>query len=881
MAQTIISRTISQLFGGVSQQPPQLRSDSQCEVMDNCWPDPAVGLSKRPPSKLIKKLNTSTDANRAIHFINRDNTERYTVIADGSTLKVYDLADGTEKAVTIADGSAYLASAAPKDDFKFLTVADTTFVVNRGIVPAMDSTLSGIGESTRWVKVKILSLPSEYVDCTAAKFVVKVNGVSYTSTVLTSIANLLANIVSTINTALTGSGYSVTGDGVDTMTITGPDGVNFDVDAYAVDSNSVCRTSVNYSRVKVTSGGSLNGNVGFVYIKAAVARQKYVIDLDGTEYTFTVATDSSNALTTSVATGLAALIPGATYTVDVLGSALRIARNDGGTFSFKAYDSYGDTGLIYFTDSVPSQADLPPNFWADYVISVRGDASADSPRLYVTFKVDRWEETMAPGLKTTFAPSTMPHKLVRQSDGTFVFGKIDWSVRAVGDDESNQIPSFIGVAINEVFFYRERFGFLCGENVVMSKTSDYYNFWRTSVAAVTNDDPIDITVADPRVAQLYHALPFQESLLLFSDTAQFQLSGDDVLSPQTVRLDATTKFNTDVAVRPVAAGRTVFFPVARGEWTSVREYFLMPDATQSDAVDITAHVPSYVPGNLRTLAASSLIDAVFVLSEDEPSNLYFNKFLWNGDQKVQSAWGRLVFPTEETILGIEVIDTRLYIVFTRSGGTFLSYIDFQPHLTEVGMAFQVYLDCTNMLTGVYDAGTGKTTWSCPHAYTGTIAVVLGTAFGSLAGLRVNTSPAGSNSVEAVGDFSAGPCFTGLPYTMTYRFSELYVKDSDKAAVTNGRLMLRNMRVEFDDTAYFRGEVTPYLRDKATYTFNGAYLGGASAILGQVFLSSDEFKFPVISENRGCQIDLVNDSHLPSTFQTVSWDALFAPRSRRV
>jgi hypothetical protein len=58
---SLISRSIAQMFGGVSQQPAQLRADSQCELQDNCWPDVAVGLTKRPPSVHIDKLSADAD----------------------------------------------------------------------------------------------------------------------------------------------------------------------------------------------------------------------------------------------------------------------------------------------------------------------------------------------------------------------------------------------------------------------------------------------------------------------------------------------------------------------------------------------------------------------------------------------------------------------------------------------------------------------------------------------------------------------------------------------------------------------------------------------------------------------------------------------------
>lgn len=52
----LINRTISNLFGGVSQQPAGIRLDNQCEEMINAYPSITDGLVKRPPSEFISAL---------------------------------------------------------------------------------------------------------------------------------------------------------------------------------------------------------------------------------------------------------------------------------------------------------------------------------------------------------------------------------------------------------------------------------------------------------------------------------------------------------------------------------------------------------------------------------------------------------------------------------------------------------------------------------------------------------------------------------------------------------------------------------------------------------------------------------------------------------
>lgn len=894
---SLISRTITQLFGGVSQQPAQLRSDSQCELQENCWPDVAVGLSKRPPSVHLAKLNTDTEVNRAVHVINRDATEKYAVTVKDSQVKVYDLLSGAEKTVTTPDGVGYLSSTDPKADFSFVTVADTTFVVNKTKQVTLDA--ADLEASTRQrANIKLNSLPTNDVNCTSGGlFRITVNGVAHESSVndYTTILQHLNALASKIQTA--NPSMVVVTDGVDTIILNSAPAASLTVSGYAMDETSaasVCTGAVqNDTRVTITTGSDNASNVYFVSILTAVSRQTYTITLPGLNVSFTVAADGSNALTTTIANSLANFIntgagtwsffggfsySNTDYVAVVLGSTLKISRKDGTAFTCAVKDSYGDTATLGFSDSVLSTSQLPPTFWTGYVIKVRGAIDSGQDDFYVHYEDELWKETVKPGLQNILTASTMPHKLFRNADGTFTFSKITWGQREVGDDVTNPAPSFIGQKLNNIFFFRERLGFLSGENIVMSRVAGYYDFFATTASGALDDDPIDATVSDTRVAQLYHALPFQDVLLVFSDTAQFQMTGGDVFSPKTARLNATTRFYTSKNVPPIGAGRDVYFAVDRGGYTSMREYFVLPDGVNSDAADITAHVPSYIPKNIRGIASSTLMDAVMLFSADSPNKLYAYKYLWNGEQKVQSSWGTLTFAPDVTLLGMEFIETTLYMVVRRADGTYVEAIDFQAGGTETGMSFRVYLDRRYSLTGVYDAGTNKTTWTLPHADTDTYSVVLGTAFAST-GARVNTTHPTSTTLEAIGDLSAGPCFVGKPYTMRYRFSELYVKDKENVAALDGKLMLRNLSVFYSDSAYFKVEVTPSQREKNTYTFTGSRLGTASATIGSITVTSGSFKAPVITSNLGVIIDLINDSHLPSTFQGATWQGLYTIKAK--
>ena len=134
---SLLSSPIPSLHNGVSQQSPMVRSADQCELQLNAWSSLAEGLGKRPPTETVARLMYQTPESALIQEINRDVSERYTVIIADGVIRIFDL-EGTEVPVVAPGGWGYIASASnPADDIGLTTVADYTFVVNRKVICRM------------------------------------------------------------------------------------------------------------------------------------------------------------------------------------------------------------------------------------------------------------------------------------------------------------------------------------------------------------------------------------------------------------------------------------------------------------------------------------------------------------------------------------------------------------------------------------------------------------------------------------------------------------------------------------------------------------------------------------------------------------------------
>lgn len=157
----LVSRTIPNLFAGVSQQASPLRHPTQAEMIDNCITSVASGTRKRPPTKHKAKLKNVTATDAYVHVINKDATHRFVVIITNASIEVFDATTGAAHTVTYPDtGSppALLTSTTPRDDFVVVTAVDYTFIANKNRVVAL--TVSTAAGAITGTKQKFSDLPA-------------------------------------------------------------------------------------------------------------------------------------------------------------------------------------------------------------------------------------------------------------------------------------------------------------------------------------------------------------------------------------------------------------------------------------------------------------------------------------------------------------------------------------------------------------------------------------------------------------------------------------------------------------------------------------------------------------------------------------------------
>ena len=910
----LINQDIKNFVQGISQQPPTLRDPEQLDEQLNGYSSEAGGLQKRPPTMLVSSLARKLTENTKplVHFIDRDSNEKYIVLFTGNDIKVYDL-QGNEKQINFAEGTKpYIYTEKPRYNLKAITIADYTFICNTSQHTKMSDKIDDKSWDTQGLLVNIKN--GQY----GRTYKIVINGETVASyetpdgsdkshTKMINTDAIVENLATTLKEAgyavATGSSWlyiqksaykAVTGEEILLSPSTSPKqqedrfkGLSFIGHYYNWRAFPTTITrNVNTITLNFPTEENIRANAHDSFASDYAAYQKMMEEVnrckeDKWAVTHKVITQGAQGLemtgTMNVYTftyTISTEVPSGNKAYSLINNAV-------------VYDGYNNQAAFGIIKSTQRFTNLPASAPEGFTVKITGEKGSNTDDYYVRYDAETqvWRECVRPGLKNHIKNSTMPHVLVREADGTFTFKEAEWNAREAGDEDSNPLPSFIDNTINDIFYHRNRLGFLSGENVILTRSADFFNFWMASAMEVQDTDPIDLAVSDNKIATLYHAVPFDAELILFSKDAQFALRSDNVLTPKDAYLTPpVTHFGCSLKATPVNAGRNIYFLAERSEYSTVREFFVAADNTDSkDAQDITSHVPSYLPNGTYKIAPSSVENILMFLTEGDEESMYVYKYLFIDSVRQQASWSR--WSLGGTIYGASFIEDSLYIVVERNDYLCLERVSFTFNTEDLpSEPYRVLLDCKQEVTvpeggynEIYDETTINVKSFYNEIYEPDKKYAIVTDDGTF------KEVAADGTVILNGNYAGKKIVCGLMYNFRIALSTIYVKTEGERgvqALLEGRLQLRQLWFNYANSGYFKVKVEVFDKDTYEYTHTGRNLGTSNSILGKRMFSTGKFTVPIQSLNTNCKIIVESDAPAPLALIGAGWTGNYVRRTRQ-
>jgi len=623
-----------------------------------------------------------------------------------------------------------------------------------------------------------------------------------------------------------------------------------------------------------------------------VANHYYSVYVNGTleaSYLTPVGTDASTAVpdTGVIAGELKTELEGNGWTVLQTGSTLTITDfpTDG---KIQVQGGSGDKALKAFYKSVMSFSDLPPNAPEGKIVNIQGDPEEGGDDYYVIFRDGLWEECVGYNAGEELQLATMPHALIRNSNGTWTFKEHNWKGRTAGDSSSSQNPSFVGRTINDLFTWVGRLGFLSDENIILSEANNYENFYRTTVTQLVDSDPIDVAALSNQVNILRHAVQFNKDLIVTSSKEQFRIAYDNFLSPKTIKVQFSSGFDVSERIKPTLLGTSLYMVDDRPfyNYVKINEFYPKDNGAIDDADDVTAPIPEYIKNDVQFATGSDRNQVYVVGTQGEIDSLFVYKYFWAGDKKVQNAWSKWTFPSVVRILWAGFSGSYMYMLFQRPDGLFFERMFLDEDVYTDAKNLTYYIDRLYELDPAdISYASGDTTLTLPYEPVGRVEVISCDDALNVYGLR-HTSSATANPDEytvANEDLTGKEVYVGIPYTFSFEFSPIYPKQQrgqGEVALLDGRVQLKYLTISYNNTAYFDVKSQTVGRPPYNFTFTGRIIGSASSTIGAIPLDSGAYRLPVLATNTDVTITLSNSTPYPCSFGNAEYQAEYQPKARR-
>jgi hypothetical protein len=584
------------------------------------------------------------------------------------------------------------------------------------------------------------------------------------------------------------------------------------------------------------------------------------------------------------------------------------------------------TLLNVVTSEINHVEDLPTQCKHGYVVKIK-NSIANEDDYYVKFfgENDRdgpgvWEECPQPGRKTTLNKGTMPIEMVRNYVSNavrFDVRQIDWDTCTVGNTTTVPEPSFVGQTINKMVFFRNRMVMLSDENVIMSQPGDFYNFWPRSAITYSATDVIDISTSSEYPAIVYDAIQVNSGLVLFTKNQQFMLTTDsDVLSPQTVKINALANYNFNYKTNPISLGTTIAFLDNAGKHSRFWEVAKILREGEPVVVDQSKVVQKLFDKDLE-LVSNSRENGVVFFSKKGTNTLYGYKYFNSSEQRLQQAW--FTWELMGEIQHHAVLDDALYVVVRNSSKDVLQKFSLRKESDEHDITdnnntttdttddkiYRVHLDNSTAVASsglTYDATNDWTKFNLPTGFnnsSGQLAVYVVPSSTDLTfqGRSENVSTfveSGVTKVKLPGNWKtydpqyvedgntnddvtpANNIILGYQFDMEVEFPTVHYSQQEGEsyrALLNGSLVIHRFKLNFGANGLYSTTLDRVGKPSYTETWEPTISDQYGANRVQINEQATQ-TIPAYEKNKNLTLTLKSTHPTPATLYSMTWEGVY-------
>ena len=433
----------------------------------------------------------------------------------------------------------------------------------------------------------------------------------------------------------------------------------------------------------------------------------------------------------------------------------------------------------------------------------------------------------------------------------------DISEASSGDADSNPIPEFMERTITHMRMFQDRLMIVAGSTVFLSKSGDYFNFFRKSVLTVADDDPIEVFAQGTEDDVITGGVQHDRNVILCGKRYQYIVPGRENMTPRNPYVGVQATYEGANLVQHAVAGSLLFFCQRRENRLTLQRMQPGAVADRLDALDVSSQLDGYLTGTPRQIVAMTAPGVVFLRTSEAHNGFYVYSYLDSEDnsERIFDSWSRWEFDASlGSLVGLTPDDSGLLAVTVRelSSGPALVLDRF---VRETGPSELPYLD------SMTPAAVAN------HVVDSAFCAFADTSPQSLLGLPL------SRKSELLSQFptQAESLYAGTGYTSSFTLTSPYIRDRDDKIILDARVTVSKLTVSLSNSVAMTADVThdtgKTWKIAKTWLYRPA---GAWVLATQGVAEEATVTVPVMKENKTYRARISSKSWLPMTVASVEW-----------
>lgn len=458
-------------------------------------------------------------------------------------------------------------------------------------------------------------------------------------------------------------------------------------------------------------------------------------------------------------------------------------------------------------------------------------------------------------------------------------------------DDKMGVPFFFGRRITMLTVFQDRLVIVANGTVFMSRTGDYFNWFRKSMLSVDDDDPVEAYALGAEDDIITRSVTYNKDLFMFGERKQYTISGRGQVTPKTISVAPTANERDSTYAQPVVVGNLLFYgkyeaaPNQTGPSpysTNISQFQLGLFQDTPETYRVTQQLDRYIRGRPIELAALPSPHTVFVRTDGLDNGLYVYRFVDQpGTQARQlDSWSRWEWDINGVgrIIALSIYKATMYAVVIRNVGNG-AWVGLEQFVMDSNLSTDAYLDSLRLISN-YTANTGFYRQSYPTQYSNLY--VAGSQGSSAAFLGAKASNFTQFYEETLEDGTKlGKVGVGYADNTYVDLTSPYVRDQNDKAIVNGRLVVGRLTLTVKDTGGFDAYLMDVTGTHKVKSFNGRRVGISNNIVGSQPVSDATIDVPVGRANTEYTMRLQARTWLPFTLSAIEWVGQFFNKARRV